>query len=160
MAYEVDPFQKGSIGHSTLAEVETRYFEQLGLKRGDQRHIVASASQVRLVHESVPLAVEDFSHYGFCVTSPQLYGRRSVFNVRIETSNPLVDKAIAANLMRKITVEVRWSRGTAGRFVHGLRIVGASTAQRDFLYRLLRDHLSTEGRDNPTDPTAESSLVA
>ncbi|MBM4252478.1 MAG: hypothetical protein FJ146_10945, partial [Deltaproteobacteria bacterium] len=129
-AFEHDP----SIGDAdSLQRAEVLFFEQLGIRRGDERHMVVPSESLRLMYGDLEFSVVDFSRYGFRATSGSLFGRRSVLTVEFVTNNIELQRMLAAYFLRTVVVEVRWSRQEQGTFTHGLRIVGSSTAQRNFL---------------------------
>jgi class 3 adenylate cyclase len=151
-AFEHDP----TVGAAdSLQKAEVRFFEQLGIKRGDDRHLVIPNESLQLVYGDVALSIVDFSRYGFRATSQSLFGRRSVLSVDFATNNTDLQRTLAAYFLRSIVVEVRWSRQELGKFTHGLRIVGGSTAQRNFLYELFLKHFTHED----ASPSIHTTLV-
>ena len=152
-AFEHDP----SIGsRGNLQTAETKFFEQLGVRRGDERHLITTSESLKLLHPEANFVVQDFSRYGFRAISKTLFGRRTTITVDIKTDNTDLERTLAHNFLLRIVVEVRWSQNEQGQYSHGLRIVGGSHDQRTFLYEMFKKHYINEA----ASPLLNTTLVS
>ncbi|MBM4252443.1 MAG: adenylate/guanylate cyclase domain-containing protein [Deltaproteobacteria bacterium] len=134
-ACEYDPFFDR---HEILFEVERRYLDQIGVMSFDQIVDVKESGAVRLESPYGTFVVKDLSLFGFRVGGADLFGQRSVIPVKVVTSDPDVNKALADKLLDNLSVEVRWGKAVGSGFEHGLKLFGGNKAQRGFIYDILK----------------------
>jgi class 3 adenylate cyclase len=160
-AFEFNPL---SAAQPDLRKAETQFLEQMGMSRVDQRRVVKSLAYIKLTNDSVEFNIADFSLHGFKAISPKMFGRRTILAVSITTSSVDVNEQLDRQLMRHIMVELRWSRQDNHGTFHGLRILGGSMAQRQFLFDQFSQHLGIDDTERAKmesdDNTADIRIIA
>ena len=75
-----------------------------------------------------------------------------------------VNEQLDRQLMRHIVVELRWSRQDHQSTFHGLRILGSSMDQRQFLFDQFSQHLGIDDTErakmDSDDNTADIRIMA
>ena len=135
-SFEYDPFRDRI---EDLHVVERAYFNNLGIQSRDQRYLVRERATVLLKFRDEEMKVVDFSRFGFRLYSKRQFGRQARLAVHVSISDDEVLNSLKSHYVDQLTIEVRWSRFNSGLsvFEHGVKIVGSSKQQRDFLFEIL-----------------------
>ena len=135
-SYEYDPF-RNRIDDLQLAE--RAYFQNLGIHTRDQRYHVRNGVSIALRAGDDELLVQDLSRFGFRILSNKQFGRQARLLVKVTVPDSAIVESLKSLFVDELTIEVRWSRqaSVAGTFQHGVKIVGSSKDQRDFLFEKL-----------------------
>ncbi len=135
-SYEYDPFRNRV---EDLRLAERAYFQNLGIHTRDQRYHVRSGSSIALRAGDDELLIQDVSRFGFRVLSNRQFGRQARLLVKVNLADSALVGSLRSHFVDELTVEVRWSRQSSlpGTYQHGVKIVGSSKDQRDFLFETL-----------------------
>lgn len=132
LAYEFNPLIDTP---ELLQEAEKQVAEFLGLAR--EARCSVEGGSIRLVGPEGRFVVKNLSLHGLGVVSETFVGRKSTLWLRVETGDEQGLEQLRQRLLETIQVEVRWCKEDAGRFEHGLRIVGLNIEQKQELYDCL-----------------------
>jgi hypothetical protein len=135
LAYEFNPFWHNP---EVLAQAEERHLSQLGLGAKDAKIHVSNATPIGLSSEFGTFDIIDFSLHGIRVRGEAFLGQKSVLTMQFTTNQVDTITTLTQKLLHIITVEVRWSKQVGTQFEHGLKIVGANTLQKEFLFFTLK----------------------
>ena len=135
-SYEYDPFRNRV---EDLHLAEHAYFQNLGIHTRDQRYQVRSSGSIALRAGDDELVIQDLSRFGFRVLSNKQFGRQTCLSVKVMVADSAVVESLRSYFVDELTIEVRWSRQSSvpGTYQHGVKIVGNSKDQRDFLFEKL-----------------------
>jgi len=135
-SYEYDPFRNRV---EDLHMAEHAYFQNLGIHTRDQRYQVRSSGSIALRAGHDELVIQDLSRFGFRVLSNKQFGRQTCLSVKVIVPDSALVESLRSYFVDELTIEVRWSRQSSvpGTYQHGVKIVGSSKDQRDFLFETL-----------------------
>jgi class 3 adenylate cyclase len=151
-AYEIDPFHDMP---AVRVAAEQRFFRQTGSTRAGRRSTLRQGTRLVLESDLGRLDADGFSLHGFSASAGFQLGRGVTLTARLVSDDPVLAHVLQGYLLQTVVLEVRWSQASAGRYRHGLRIVGGSSQRREKLYAALRQAV---GADEESVPTEASSL--
>ena len=146
-SYEYDPFRNRA---EDLCLAERAYFQNLGIHTRDRRYQVRNGVLIALRAGDDELLIRDVSRFGFRILSRKQFGRHTRLSVKVNAPNFAIVESLKFLFVDELTIEVRWSRQSSvpDTYEHGVKIVGSSKDQRDFLFETL---VANYAELSPTD---------
>ena len=132
--YEYDPFYDRP---DEIREARTVFWRQHSIQRSDEREMLIE--HMALDTSFGPMNLLNFSLGGFCLDGPIFLGKGALIELKLDHLLERDDLKVISPLL----VQVAWSSlSDESRYRHGVKIVGANTAQREMIYNLFKVRLS------------------